>query len=143
MDRDKIRCRRADVVFVLGSLRFCRRVFVVPRGAMGVEPDILLGLDAIQAVHGQIDTTLSGWCLRALEAVAVPATPPALDLPGLSEKAERDLLDAVRAMRGDVTVRKAAPVADAEAPPQSVVTASLSAGPMPHPYDCSTRREAR
>eukprot|EP00741_Cyanophora_paradoxa_P023212 tig00021572_g22420.t1 len=29
---------------------------------MGVEPDILLGLDAIQAVHGQIDTTLSGWC---------------------------------------------------------------------------------
>eukprot|EP00741_Cyanophora_paradoxa_P000448 tig00000405_g438.t1 len=65
MDRDKIRCRRADVVFVLGSLRFCRRVFVVPRGAMGVEPDILLGLDAIQAVHGQIDTTLSGWCLRA------------------------------------------------------------------------------
>eukprot|EP00741_Cyanophora_paradoxa_P015473 tig00020892_g14936.t1 len=115
MDRDKIRCRRADVVFVLGSLRFCRRVFVVPRGAMGVEPDILLGLDAIQAVHGQIDTTLSG----CRGSVRPQRRHPALDLPGLSEKAERDLLDAVRAMRGDVTVRKAAPVADAEAPPQT------------------------
>eukprot|EP00741_Cyanophora_paradoxa_P015155 tig00020849_g14626.t1 len=68
MDRDKIRCRRADVVFILGTLRFCRRVFVVPRGVMGPEPDILLGLDAIQAIHGQIDTTLSGWCLRARDS---------------------------------------------------------------------------
>eukprot|EP00741_Cyanophora_paradoxa_P013466 tig00020689_g13004.t1 len=110
MDRDKIRCRRADVVFVLGSLRFCRRVFVVPRGAMGVEPDILLGLDAIQAVHGQIDTTLSGCrgSVRPRDATLRST------FPGLSEKAERDLLDAVRAMRGDVT---------------SVVTASLSARP--------------
>eukprot|EP00741_Cyanophora_paradoxa_P000453 tig00000405_g441.t1 len=68
--------------------------------------------------------------VAAVEAVAVPSDATLRSIfPGLSEKAERDLLDAVRAMRGDVTVRKAAPVADAEAPPQSVVTASLSARP--------------
>eukprot|EP00741_Cyanophora_paradoxa_P022298 tig00000246_g21527.t1 len=68
--------------------------------------------------------------VAAVEAVSVPRDATLRStFPGLSEKAERDLLDAVRAMRGDVTVRKAAPVADAEAPPQSVVTASLSARP--------------
>eukprot|EP00741_Cyanophora_paradoxa_P002998 tig00000658_g2910.t1 len=59
---------RPHRIFILGTLRFCRRVFVVPRGVMGPEPDILLGLDAIQAIHGQIDTTLSGWCLRARDS---------------------------------------------------------------------------
>eukprot|EP00741_Cyanophora_paradoxa_P005569 tig00000911_g5399.t1 len=58
--------------------------------------------------------------VAAVEAVSVPRDATLRStFPGLSEKAERDLLDAVRAMRGDVTVRKAAPVADAEAPPQT------------------------
>eukprot|EP00741_Cyanophora_paradoxa_P005406 tig00000881_g5242.t1 len=106
MDRDKIRCRRADVVFILGTLRFCRRVFVVPRGVMGPEPDILLGLDAIQAIHGQIDTTLSGWCLRARDShypVAVPAGATLRGtFPKLTEAGEADILRALERLRGSM-----------------------------------------
>eukprot|EP00741_Cyanophora_paradoxa_P020574 tig00000227_g19860.t1 len=136
MDRDKIRCRRADVVFVLGSLRFCRRVFVVPRGAMGVEPDILLGLDAIQAVHDQIDTTLPSVdeFVAAVEAVSVPRDATLRStFPGLSEKAERDLLDAVRAMRGDVTCGHSLAFGPARCPTPTTAAPDAKPAEAPRP----------